>query len=473
MPQIQVKNLNQGGIADSDYIGAEGSVSEMVNLDIHSEAGLIKCNQALVKDSGTTVIDFVQARVACSNGSTYMFGDAGKIYERQTDGTWTVRGTAAPAVGDVGILSAEEDRGFIYFATESRIGRFAVPAAGAAITIANDWATFDITDAVFHPMKKVNLVLYIGDGNQVAQIDNGVFSSNALDIAAPLRVSSLGILDTDLLIGTFISNNVLQTQIIRWNTWSKSFSVSDPIPEMGINAFLESDNIVVVNAGVKGNLYIYDGAQLDTYQKVKGDYSATNKAKVRDNAVFNFNGMPLFGLSLVTGTGVNLGVYSMARTNRKYPYVLNLEFAISTGNLTKIEIGAIVPVSADQFLVSWKDTTTGTVYGVDIMSLTEKATGYFVTRLMNVDREVETNYGEAHVPHRALASGTDINIYHDKNHTGSFTQMSTKKDSKRKTVLTEKGIGDAAILKTKVEMTPNANDAPEVEQLIITLSEGQ
>lgn len=467
MADIQILNINQGGIADSDYVGAENSVAEMVNCDIHSESGIIKCNQALTLDH--TPAAAVNDAVACSNGSTYEFLADGKIVEREAGGTVTVRGTAAPAAGSAAILSAEEYQGYIYYAMQSRLGRFAIPAAGAAITQSDNYATFGVTDATYHPMLKLNLVLYIGDGNQLAQVDAGTFSANALDIESPLRISSLGFIDTDILLGTYVSANVMKTQVIRWNTWSVSFSVSDPIPEVGVYAFLDSDNIVLVNAGTKGNIYIYDGAQLSQYKKVTGDFTLDKKANVLGNAVYNFNGMPLFGLSQVSGEGVNLGVYSIARTNRNYPYVLNLEFAISTGNVKNIKITCIVPISADQFLVAWQDDNGSTSYGVDILSLTQKATAYFITRMFLLSRRDATTYGHAHVPYRTLPDNADIKIYPSIDYGGFATEKETVKDATRFKKVTEKAISDAYSLQTKVELVPESgtNNAPEAEMLII------
>lgn len=469
MPQIEVKNVNLGGIADSDYLGAEGSVAEMVNCDIHSEAGIIKCNQKLSKDSGSTVTELILASVSASNGSSYHFGDAGGIYERESSGTWTKRATAAPAAGSAKILSAAEYQGYIYYAMQSRLGRIALPAAGGSWAGRDDnWATFSNTDADFHPMHEVNLVLYIGDKNYVAQVDAGTFSANALDIKSPLRVSALWNIDTDLLIGTYVAANVLRTEIIRWNTWSVSYSVSDPIPEAGIFAFLDTDNIVVVNAGLKGNLYIYNGAQLETYKRIKGNWSSTNKAKVNTNARYNFGGMPLFGLSQVAGTGVNLGVYSFARTNRNYPYVLNLEYKISTGNLTNIQIGTICPISSDQFLVSWRDDNTSTTYGVDVLDLSNKATAHFVTRNIMVDRKAGNNYDFVTVPYRSKPANTSINIYSSTQHAAfSGTPDASTVNTDELVVQTDAHIGEASVAKVKVEMVPSGNNAPEVELAVV------
>lgn len=473
MSQIQIKNINMGGIADSDYLGGQNSVAECVGLDIHGEAGIIKLNQKLTKNSGSVVDEFCKAKVACSNGSTYFFGTSGGIFERESSGTWTDRGTTAPAAGTAGVMSAWESQGYIYYTMQSRVGRMAVPAAGGSWAGRNDsWATFTNTDASFHPICEVNQVTYIGDAHFVAQIDAGVFSANALDLKTGLRIKSLGKIDTDLLIGTYVADNVMRSEIVRWNTWSVSYSVSDPIPEIGINAFLDTDNMVIVSAGTKGNLYVYDGVKLEFFKNIKGSWGSTNKATVHQEATFNFNGMPLFGLSQVTGTGVNLGVYSLASTSRGYPMVLNLEYKISEAVLTGIEIGAIVAISADQFLVSWKN---GSTYGVDILDLTAKqASGYFVLRNILVDREKKSNYGAVFVPYRSLPASSDIKVYHEKNHAGSYTQFDASTemvtDTERLMRYSKIDVGEASVCTIKVELTPNGDNSPEVEMMIMDVT---
>jgi len=464
MAKIEIKNLNLGGIADSDYLGAENSVAEMVGLDIHSEGGVIKVNQKLTKDSGSTVDDLVKARVSCSDGNTYHFGSTnGKIWKRTSGGTWSLEATAAPAAGAVGILDAAEYQGYIYYAMQSRLGRWQI---GTAWSTRNDsWATFTNTDASWHPMKIVSLVLYIGDKNYVAQVDAGTFSANALDIAAPLRIKSLGKMNTDLLIGTYVSDNVTETEIIRWNTWSVSFSTSDSIPEVGVNCFLDTDNNVIVNAGTKGNLYFYNGTSLEEYKTIKGVYTGSAKAYVHPNAKFNFNGMPLFGLSNVSGNPTNQGVYSLARTNRNYPFVLNLEYAISTGNLSGVEIGSICQLSADQFLVGWKDTTGGTTYGVDVLDLTAKATvAYFVTRVIMADRTSLLNYGLVQSCYRLLPANTSIEVRKKVNADTVFSSAITSKvDTKRMLVATSVDINDATRAQVKTSLIASGNTAPEIE----------
>ena len=468
MPKIIITNQNLGGIADSQYQGVDNSVAMMVGFDIHSEGGLLKVNQKLTKESGSNIDDLVKKILPCSDGNTYMFGSTnGKIWKRTSGGTYSLEATASPAAGSAGIIDAVEDQGYVYYFMQSRIGRWQI---GSAWSTRNDsWATFTTTDADFHPVKKVNLINYIGDGNLVAQIRNGVFTANALDIKDPLRIKSLGALSNELLLGTFINDNVSENEIFRWNTWSTSFSTQDQIPEVGINSFLKTDNFVVVSAGEKGNLYVYSNNVLEQYLQVTGDYSSNKKATVYPNASVNKTGLPLFGLSNKTSNPVLQGVYSIGRTSRNYPLVLNLEHVISTGKLSAVEIGALAMVG-DNLLVSWKDSTGTPIYGVDKLDVTAKFdSAYLESRIIKPVRDQANTVGEISVAYKSLPTGTDIDIYVDRNYAGYGTKLTTVNDTKSNCIKTKVEVGDCSTLKVKIAPQVTANLAPEIEQIEINL----
>jgi hypothetical protein len=471
---IEIKNINQGGIADSDYSGNSQSVASMLGLDIHSKPGLIKVNQALTKNNTVVIDDFVKCGVPCSDGNWYFFGStAGKIWKRFNTGTWALEATAAPSAGSPGITGALEFDGYIYYAMQNKLGRWQVGTAWA--TRNDNFATFQNGDIEFHPMRKLNLVLYIGDANLVAQVDDAsVFSANALDLETGLRIKALGQLGTNLLEGTFVNYNINETQNFLWNTWSVSFTNNDPIPEVGINSYLATDNMVLVSAGTKGNLYIFNGSNLEVYKQIKGEWSETNKAHVHPNATFNFNGLALFGLSQLSGTPCPMGVYSVGRSNRNYPFVLNHEYAISTGNTDNIEIGCIVS-GGDFFFVSWKDMNGTTSYGVDILDLTKKhPNAHFTTRISMYDRMKTTEYGTVDIGYKVLPTDTSITIEAIKNGVlADPTSTTTTKDDIRNVVYTEENIGEASTLQIKVSLNANNNDAPEIESTFINLASGQ
>lgn len=477
--KVTIKNVNLGGIADSNYLGAANSVAEMVGFDIHSEPGIMKVNQALTKESGSTIDDFVKCSVACSDGKTYLFGSTNrKIWSRDSAGTYTLEATAAPAIiGSTGIKDAIEYEGYIYYTTYWFVGRVAVGAAWS--TRDDNWAQLGGgastgSDANWHPMKIVNGVLFIGVKGGVDQIDastgSAVYSAYALKIPSNLIVKCLGQLGTDLLIGTYVNSNVVETEVFRWNTWSISFTNSDPIPEVGINSFLAMDNFVLVNCGTKGNLYSYDGVKLEPYKQIKGTWdNSTNKGIVHPNARLNFHGLPLFGLSTSSGSPANMGVYSLARANKNYPYVLNCEQGISTGNLNNVEIGCIVGVG-DIYLVSWKDTNSGTVYGVDKLDLSNKyAAAYFITRVMMLDRTALLTYGVVNIGYRTLPENTTFTISAKKNN-GSMTAISAgdcTDDTMRNVFMSEVDAGEATSAQIKIAPSVSGNNAPEIEAVEI------
>lgn len=472
--QILIENLNLGGIADSDYLGGANSVSAAVGLDVHTEPGIIQVNQKLTKESGSTVDVMVHDMVVCSDGNTYAFGNSGKIYKRTAAGSWTLERTASPAAGSANITNAKEYSGYVYYAMQNRLGRWQVGQAWSAAD--DNWATFANGDADFHPMLVLNLILYIGDKNYVAQVEDEtgthIFVNKALDIRNPLRIKCLGPSGVELLIGTYIADNVAEAEVIRWNTWSPSFSASDPVPEVGINAFLHVDNYVYVQAGKKGNLYLYSSDLLQQVKRIKGSWGLTNRAEVKPNAVASILGLPLFGLSNVNGNPALQGVYSFGVTGANYPRILNLEHVISTGATTGITIGAIAFVggsstAADVLLVSWFD---GTNYGVDVLDVTAKATSaYFDTRMVTVERDILHRVSRIDAAYRTLPDGTSIEFWVSKNH-GAFTQITDVViDTARKIVSTEVTVEDVVAFKVRVKLVASGNSAPELEKAIITL----
>lgn len=180
-----------GGVSDSLFSGGGDSHAAMVGLDVHTKPGLLLANQKMAKDSGSTVTELCLYSLACSNGDTYWFSyTTGKIWKRTSAGTWSLVHTSAPTTGGFGCLGAYEYEGWIYWATENHLHRIQVALLSDWTTnVVENWATFTNGNATHHPMHEVNGVLYIGDGNLVAQVsqdltDNpaGTISSAGVDV---------------------------------------------------------------------------------------------------------------------------------------------------------------------------------------------------------------------------------------------------------------------------------------------------
>lgn len=476
---IPIEKFNFGGLADSKYSGIKNSLYKMIGFDPHSTPGLLKVAQKLTKNSASTVTEFCKARVNSSNGAQYWGSStSGKIWECTSAGVWQLVHTLTPAAGTAYVLGMCEYQGYIYIATQSRLHRITVANADDndwATDCVEDWATFTITDANFHPMLNHTgqLVLYIGDGNYLAQVDAGVFTANALDIKTPLRIKSLGELGTDILIGTYIADTVTRTEIIRWNGWSVSFTNSDSIDEVGINAFLPADNFTFVQAGLAGNIYLYNGEKLELYKKILGDYSPTKYGEVYPDSVANLGGEILFGFSNGSGNPTDCGVYRLGHNSRGYPYIMDLPYPISERSagefvLTSIEVGGILAVGSNLF-VAWKN---GSSYGIDKLDYSNKLDGaYFETRVMAVDREIKTNMTKILAAYASLPADTYINFYIDKNYAGYGSVLSKVNDTQRCIVVTKDEMTEFNTLQLKVKITASSNNAPEIESAAVFITQ--
>lgn len=466
---IPIQNFNQGGLSDSKFSGIPNSLYKMIGFDPHSKPGILRTAQKLTAETtGVEPTELCKVAVSSSNGAQYWFSStSGKIWERPTTGTWRLVHTTTPAAGGAACLGAAEYRGRIWWFTESR-GHYITTALADdnnwSVDAVEDSFTFGVTNASFHPSVEQNLVLYIGDGNQLAQIDNTTFSASALDIKTPLVIKSLGKIGTDVLIGTYVADTVTRTEIIRWNTWSVSFTNSDPIDEVGINAFLPGDNIVYVHAGLYGNIYVYNGETLELYKRIPGDYTPTATSTVHPHSVANMGGEILFGVSNVSGNPSDQGVYRIGRHSRNYPYIMDMPYPISERSggafvLTGIEIGAILAVGYNLY-VAWKNSS---VYGVDKLDYTLKLDGaYLESRVMSVEREKYTTFQKFLVAYSSLPASTAIAILYDKNYTGTYATTTEVDDADRNIVYSEEGV-EASTLQLKLLITASANTAPEIE----------
>ena len=470
---IPIEGFNLGGLADSKFSGVKNSVYKMVGFDPHTTPGLLKVEQKLTKNSGATVSELCKHAICSTNGDTFWFSaDSGKIWQRSSAGAWALCHTTTAAAGENKCLGAFEYQGYIYWATESRLHRIASASADDDWSgdVEEDFATFLITDSVYHPMVEQNNVLYIGDGKYLASVDSGVFSGLALDIKSPRRISALGKVGTDVLIGTYRGADIAQTEVIRWNTVSVNFAVSDPVDEEGINAFMPGDSIVFVQAGLRGNIYTFNGQSLEIFKKVPGTFTSTAYGQVYPGSVANIGGNILFGFSNGSGDPADEGVYRIGRAGRSYPYILDFPYPTSqrdTGAfiLTGTTIGAVL-VDGHDLYVAWKEDTN---YGVDKIDASNKLSGaYLETRIMSATREPFSVFSKFLVAYESIPASCAIEIQYDKNYTGSYTATTEIKDTDRKLVYAEEGV-EANTLQMKLLITADSNNAPTIERAAVFL----
>jgi len=404
-------------------------------------------------------------------------------------GNWTVKihDSANVEVGTATIANGSMTTGWVFFTLAAvfypTLGSVyhahiysSVADGTTKTTTTADFATANAriyrqTDNEFHPMIEQGFVLYIGNGNYISQVSTETYSGNALFIKAPLRAKSLGKIGNDLLVGTYVADNVTKTSIIRWNTYSTDATSTDPIPEVGINAFIPADNFVLVQAGNQGNIYYYDGMTLELYMKIPGDWSPTAYGEVYPSAVANANGQILFGFSNGSGNPADQGVYRIGRHSRNHKLIMDFPYPISERSggalvTSSIEIGAILVVGNDIY-VSWKNSGT---YGIDKLDWSNKLTlAYLEIRVMVQQREMYSNYSNVTVAYSSMPAGCSLSLLYDKNYEGYVAFTTEIDDTAKNVVFAEDGI-EATTLQIKLTATVSSNNAPEIESIAIFTS---
>lgn len=476
MPEFIVNNFS-GGLADSNWRGVEGSFADAVGINIHETPGIIIPNQTMKKESGATVTELCKNVVVASDGNSYWFSSvSGKIWKRTSAGSWSLVHTNTGGA----CLGAIEFNGYIYYCCAATMGRqtVALAASEASWASQNDaYAAFDNDDSEYHPMVEVNNILCVGDGYKIATLTTGLtWTTAALSLPSQFRVSCLYPDDIYLLIGTKVGTSatikVNYAKLFRWDTYSDSWRGSDVIYEAGINCFIPADNQVFVSAGMAGNIYYYNGAQLIPFKKIPGTYSPTRYNIVYPQAMGVFKGLSLFGLSNSpdaansTGNPSNCGIYSIGSHSKNYPRVLNLEFPTSaTLPLASVEIGCIAVIGND-LLASWKKTASGPTYtyGVDILDTANKyASAYITAPVLNAG-DVDKKVIEFFAGYASKPASTSITFSYKKNYASSFSDISNAEtETKNQTIIKRENIIDCRAFQMKITFTVNSNDAMSLD----------
>lgn len=372
----------------------------------------------------------------------------------------TVLGAHEFAVPDGGV-DQDEMTQYVYFATQNWLLRVAL----ADITTLNtsyDYLTlFKYGDATYHPMKVANNRLFIGDKYTLCEVNEaGVITLESnFSVREPERITILNNFDVDLLIGTIRLDQ--KSRILRWDTESETWYGEDVIYESEIHAFLDDDNYTYALVGDFGQMYYYDGEKLILHTKIPGEYSPTKRCKINANAVGYLNGVPIFGLSNITGNPNLQGVYSYGRYSKDYNITLDLSYPLSINSFDGIEIGAIIVRGMDVY-VSFKK---GSDVGVDKLNWSAKYNGaYIETMVLNnaQDRSRFKAMDSVLADYVSIPSNTSLTMQYSKNY-AAYSPLTAVVDAKLLQIRAKSTIREIGAVMLKFIFNTNANNSPQIE----------
>lgn len=366
---------------------------------------------------------------------------------------------------DLDVLNNELKQ-YIYFATKNWLLRVPVTDLATWNSSYQYLTLFKYSDDTYHPIKKQNNSLFIGDKYTLAQVNEfGVIVlETEFNVLEPERITTLGIIDTDLLVGT---KERTRSWVKRWDTEALSWYAQDSVEETEIYAFLPDDNFVYVIAGDFGRMYFYDGEKLQPDARIPGNYGRFGRSKVNQNAVASFFGVPIFGLSNLEGNPSWQGLYSYGRFSKDYAVTMDLSYPLSLGSFSDIEIGSIV-VQGHDLLVSWK---SGTNVGIDRIDWTAKYESAFIESMVlngANDRSVFKTIDTINVDYFEMPANTSLEFSVSNNYQG-FADIETDQviNSKLNQVQAKATQPELGAVEVMIEFNVSGNLAPKIENVLV------
>jgi len=437
----------QNGIGVSEY--AQNYFHTIVGCDIHTKPGSITGSLDMINaDAGTAVVDALcLSRVVLPAGDAF-FGSStsGKIWKVTTAGVVSLVHTNTEGA----ILGMGFFNGYLYYASDTKLGRIAEGVASSQATWSSQsdtFATFTNGNTSYHPMVEQNLTLFIGDGKYVASVDAaGSFSANALDLQTQHVITALTPYENDLLIGTIVGAYNNRSGLFRWDTYSNSWTTEDYVDEVGINCFINADETIYISIGTVGNIYYYTGANAKKWRMIKdGRNSVTTGVNAYGSG--NLNGLPLFVS--------NRGIHSLGRSDDTFPVAQVIEYVPSQGQGTTL--GALATVGSQVF-VSYKN---GSNYGIDKLD-TNKYSGFIETPLF-IGKEAES----VTVSYDSLPASTAIEMSTSVDG-GSYTSQTVEKDDEdnREYRITDMPLNKST-LQVRVTLTASGATSPVIREIEI------
>lgn len=329
----------------------KNAFDDLINVDVHTEIGSLMCQKTLTKKSGSLATSgYYQAVVP--NGDVYFFSKTSSEILKRAVSTGVYSKVRDGSGG--AFKGAAYYRNYLYYSMDSYLGRydFGTPSWDDTFQV--------LTAGVEHPLFQFDQILYIGNGYNVASVDDsGTFSSSVLDQNVEDEIFALTNLGDDLLTLSNPGSYINESSITRWNTYSDSWSYKDVIKQKGAYAFLDSDNYVHVVC-VSGDIYLYNGSKLEIFSNIRDAVTTTGH-----QLTTNFKGKPLIA---------NGGrIFSLHRKNRNLPFALVGEYTCSAG--VDATIHSIVSCG-DTIVVSWEYSGT---YGIDEIDTNYYANARIIT----------------------------------------------------------------------------------------------
>jgi hypothetical protein len=408
----------------------------------------------------TVFADLIKWFVKASDGFTYGFGNAGRIYRRDTDGYWKQVYNQGEEIKGAEEKPSATGKTYLIWATNTNLHRKELPGRSdwndvdASGTVQGDsWPKTNLDSADYHTMKQVAGDVMIANKNKLAMAAyDDSYTNEALDL---------------------IPGNLVKTIIERHGrAVTGTYRTGDP--NNGINAAIDAE-VSLIQVGNDGQLVYADFISTVPARRFPGggrvnpggvtnkidqvmlfDWDTTALSWINKQVIGNLALFAVYG-----GDSGKNGIYSYGRKDKDKPFTLNLDFAIEAD-----ELGALTVVNGKE-IVSYK---SGSSFGVKERDDTTKAIAtYEGLDFYSPPRKAErpTSFTMAEVYMKPLPTGCSLEFWYKMDKTSAFTRAYTADDQTSYSVAGEMkatfklGLsGD--IYEPRLVLNPYGNTTPEV-----------
>lgn len=278
-----------------------------------------------------------------------------------------------------------------------------------------------------HMMIEFGNLLCVANGRYLLTIDDSeVIEPHALVLPKGESIRVLEVVGDQLMITPQKGTNIGDYNdgfVYIWDGDQPFYTGYLPVNGQ-VQAMKHDNNTILLLHGPQIRISRYTGAitPLRKLKNMKNDI----KANIIPGSISASDGLVYFGLSGANSNNIDTVVYSYGRKDKDYPNSLTKEYVISTGNKNQnVHIGAIKALSAGRFYVAWKDTNSGTVYGVDVVdTANDYATGYITfLRFDGKDPNRQKTPSTVSLVYMPLTVAQKITIQARINQKGSWTDI--------------------------------------------------
>lgn len=342
-----------GWLSDDIFTGIDTSFYSSKNIDIRGNAKWISLNKALVLDSSTTIVEWINAMFKTSTGKMMAFGSSGWIYWKDTT-TWAKITTDSPATT---IYSACEFNGYIYWTTATYLHRLAIGNLSGNISATDVINRQAITSAVYHPLLVSTGDMFVGHWWKIGKVWIENVWEDLITMDSVWTVKELNDLWWSIRVVTITT--AWNSNIYLWDWTNTNPDQTVPLKWFDVkhSAIFNGYNYLTTNKW----LWILDWYKIYPIKKLNELNNNIWSITVYDEKLYMW------------WTG---WVYCYGTKNKNYPEVLNFELSSSNGEATDV-IGAIYSDWVDLY-VSWSN---GSKFGIDKLSSdTYYTTGELVSK---------------------------------------------------------------------------------------------